>query len=333
MKKIIAFVSLLLLSLGIFNANAYELSKEDKIYVGGQSIGIKLNTGVVVVGSYGVLENGKVQKPWEAAGIMEGDQIVTLNQMAVTDTKSLLRALEKTGGKESLLEYRRNNEMYSTTITPVYTSNSYSLGLYVKDSILGVGTLTYYIKEINAYGSLGHQITTKDFYSGEIYEAKVNEIIKPTRGEAGEKRASIDSKAIGNVEKNTNTGVQGYTNSNFKYDTMEALEMKTRNEIRLGEAEIWTCIKGKTVEKFKINITDLAKQPTKDVKGISFEVVDEALLSQTGGIIQGMSGSPIIQDNKIIGAVTHVLINNSKKGYGIYLEFMLEDMGITIAEE
>ncbi len=230
--------------------------------------------------------------------------------MSVTDTKSLLRALEKTGGKESILEYKRNNEKYSTTITPIYASNSYSLGLYVKDSILGVGTLTYYIKEINAYGSLGHQITSKDYYAGEIYEAKVNEIVKPTRGEAGEKRASIDSKAIGNVEKNTNTGVHGHTNSNFNYSSMEALEMKTRDEIRLGEAEIWTCI-----------------------KGISFEVVDDALLEQTGGIIQGMSGSPIIQDNKIIGAVTHVLINNSKRGYGIYLEFMLEDMGISIAQE
>ena len=333
MKKIIVFITLVLLSFGFLNANAYELSKDDKIYVGGQSIGIKLNTGVVVVGSYGVLENGKIKKPWEAAGITEGDQIISLNQMSVTDTKSLLRALEKTGGKESILEYKRNNEKYSTTITPIYASNSYSLGLYVKDSILGVGTLTYYIKEINAYGSLGHQITSKDYYAGEIYEAKVNEIVKPTRGEAGEKRASIDSKAIGNVEKNTNTGVHGHTNSNFNYSSMEALEMKTRDEIRLGEAEIWTCIKGKTVEKFKINITSLTKQSSKDIKGISFEVVDDALLEQTGGIIQGMSGSPIIQDNKIIGAVTHVLINNSKRGYGIYLEFMLEDMGISIAQE
>lgn len=332
MKKIITFISVLFLFLGIFTANAYELAKDDKIYVGGQAIGIKLNTGVVVVGSYGILENGKVYKPWEEAGLTEGDQITRLNQSQITDIKSLLKALEKTNGKECEIEYKRKNQTFEKRITPVLSSDSYSLGLYVKDSILGVGTLTYYIKEINAYGSLGHQITSKDYYTGEIYEAKVNQIIKPTRTEAGEKRASIDSKSIGTVEQNTNTGVHGYTNSNFKYDSMEALEMKTRDEIRLGEAEIWTCIHGTTVEKFKINITSLAKQPTKDVKGISFEVVDEDLLAQTGGIIQGMSGSPIVQDNKIIGAVTHVLINNSKKGYGIYLEFMLEDMGISIQE-
>lgn len=332
MKKLIAFISMLFLSLGLFTANAYELSKDDKIYVGGQAIGIKLNTGVLVVGSYGILENGKVYKPWESAGITEGDQIISLNNMQIKDIKSLLKALEQTGGKECSIEYKRNNDIIKKNITPMYSSNSYSLGLYVKDSILGVGTLTYYIQEINAFGSLGHQITSKDFYSGEIYEAKVNEIIKPTRSEAGEKRASIDSKSIGSVEQNTNTGVHGYTNSNFDYSTMEALEMKTRDEIHLGEAEIWTCIKGKTVEKYKINITGLAKQSKKDIKGISFEVTDEKLLAETGGIIQGMSGSPIIQDNKIIGAVTHVLINDSKKGYGIYLEFMLEDMGITIVK-
>lgn len=332
MKKIIAFFSILFVLFGVINANAYELSKNDKIYVGGQSIGIKLNTGVVVVGSYGILEDGKIHKPWEEAGIVEGDQIVSLNHTQITDIKSLLRVLSKNGNKECSIQFNHNGSIVEKMITPVKTEESYSLGLYVKDSILGVGTLTYYIKEINAYGSLGHQITSKDFYNGEIYEAKVNQIIKPTRTEAGEKRASIDSKAIGSVEKNTNTGVHGYTKSNFDYSKMEALEMKTRDEIRLGEAEIWTCIQGKAVEKYKINITGLAKQKTKDIKGITFEVTDAKLIEETGGIIQGMSGSPIIQDNKIIGAVTHVLINNSKKGYGIYLEFMLEDMGITIKE-
>lgn len=330
MKKIIAFVLTLFTFFGLFYANAYELGKNDKIYVGGQSIGIKLNTGVVVVGSYGIYEDGKLYKPWEEAGLVEGDQITRFNNIEIKNTKDLLKALSTTGGKEAEMEYIRNQTLQHTKIQPVYSEDSYSLGLYVKDSILGVGTLTYYIQEINTYGSLGHQITDKDFYSGEIYEAKVNEIIKPTRTEAGEKRATIDSKAIGEIQKNTNTGVHGTTNKNFNSSTMEALEFKTRDEIRLGEAEIWTCIHGKKVEKFKIKITGLAKQNKKSIKGISFEVIDENLLSQTGGIVQGMSGSPIVQDNKIIGAVTHVLVNNSKRGYGIYLEFMLEDMGITV---
>ncbi len=330
MKKIITFIILLFTTFGLFTASAYELNKNDKIYVGGQSIGIKLNSGVIVVGSYGILENGKIYKPWEEAELTEGDQIVSLDHYDITDIKSLLKALEKTKGKECDITYIRNRTLIEKRITPVYSVDSYSLGLYVKDSILGVGTLTYYIDEINAYGSLGHQITSQEFYSGEIYEAKVNKIIKPTRTEAGEKRATIEGKSIGNIQKNTNTGVHGYTNDNFKTNDMVALEMKTRDEIRLGDAEIWTCIQGKKVEKFKIKITGLAKQKTKDIKGITFEVVDEELIAATGGIIQGMSGSPIVQDNKIVGAVTHVLLNNSKKGYGIYLEFMLEDMGITI---
>ena len=111
---------------------------------------------------------------------------------------------------------------------------------------------------------------------------------------------------------------------------MKLLEFKTKEEVNLGKAEIWTCISGQKIESYDINITGLEKQKNKDIKGISFEVIDEDLLSKTGGIIQGMSGSPIIQDNKIIGAVTHVLLSNSKKGYGIYLEFMFEDMGISI---
>ncbi len=333
MKKIVTFILVLCSLFGIFNASAYELSTDDKIYVGGQSIGIKLNSGVMVVGSYGIYTNGTLYKPWDEAGIVEGDQIISLNDTEVKDIKGLLRALSKTNGKKCPIEIVRKNEVIKKEIQPIFVDDSYSLGLYVKDSILGVGTLTYYIDDAHIFGSLGHSITDKDFYSGEIYEAKVNQIIKPTRTEAGEKRATIEGGAIGTIEKNTITGVHGYSNSKFDTSKMTALEFKTREEINLGDAEIWTCISGKTVEKFKIRITGLAKQSKKDVKGISFEVTDERLLDATGGIIQGMSGSPIVQDNKIIGAVTHVLLNNSKKGYGIYLEFMLEDMGITIRKE
>ncbi|MDE5565527.1 MAG: PDZ domain-containing protein, partial [Anaeroplasmataceae bacterium] len=316
MKKIIVFILTLCSLFGVWSASAYELDKDDKIYVGGQSIGIKLNTGVEIIGSYGIYVDGTLYKPWEEAGIKEGDRIISLNNNEVKVTKDLLRALTKSNGKKSTLEYVRNNKVYQTEIKPIFTDDSYSLGLYVKDSILGVGTLTYYIEEINAYGSLGHAITDKDYYSGQIYEAKVTDIIKPTQTEAGEKRATIDSKVIGTVEKNGNTGVLGKTNSSFNSSGMEALGFKTRDEVRLGDAEIWTCIQGKKVEKFKIRITGLAKQKKKSVKGITFEVVDEELLSKTGGIIQGMSGSPIVQDDKIVGAVTHVLVNNSKKGYG-----------------
>ena len=141
---------------------------------------------------------------------------------------------------------------------------------------------------------------------------------------------SILTTPIGIIDKNTITGIHGKVNSNFDTSNMKLLEYKTKEEVNLGKAEIWTCINGQKIESYDINITSLEKQKSKDIKGISFEVVDQDLLNKTGGIIQGMSGSPIIQDDKIIGAVTHVLLSDSKKGYGIYLEFMFEDMGITI---
>ena len=330
MRKIIIFILLLGQILVGINVLAYDLKKNDKIYVGGEAIGIKINNGVTVVGSYGIYENGKMLKPWEKAGINEGDKIISLAGYKITDIKSLLKALSKSSGNDVEITVKRNNKEIKSNIKPVYSNDSYSLGLYVKDSILGVGTLTYYIDEIKTFGSLGHQITKDNYYGGEIYEASVTEIVKPVRGEAGEKKATIDGDVVGDVKKNTITGVHGTTNDNFDTSNMTLLNFKTKEEVKLGYAEIWTCINGKIIEKFDIEITKLEKQDKKDIKGISFEVIDKELISKTGGIIQGMSGSPIVQDGKIVGAVTHVLLNNSKRGYGIYLEFMLEDMGIYI---
>ncbi len=331
MKKIILLIIMILSTFSIFTVFAYELDKDDKIYVGGESIGIKLNTGVTVIGSYGIYENGKLYKPWSEAGIKEGDKIVSLNDEKVTDIKSLINVLSRVKDKKVNIKLTRKNIEINSVIKPVLSDDNYTLGLYVKDSIMGVGTLTYYIKEANTFGSLGHKITDdEDSYGGLIYEAKVNKIIKPTSTKAGEKQATILNTPIGVIDKNTITGIHGKTNSNFDTNNMKLLEYKTKEEINLGKAEIWTCLTGQKIESYDINITGLERQKNKDIKGISFEVVDSDLINNTGGIIQGMSGSPIIQDNKIIGAVTHVLLSNSTKGYGIYLEFMLEDMGITI---
>ena len=330
MKKIIILITLFLSTFSIFTVFGYEIEKDDKIYVGGEAIGIKLNTGVTVIGTYGVLKSGQVSKPWYEAGIKEGDKIISLNKEKVTNIKSLLNILYKVKDQKVSVSLKRNNEQINSSIKPVLIDDNYTLGLYVKDSILGVGTLTYYIEQANIFGSLGHKITDDEYYGGYIYEAKVNKIIKPTNNRAGEKQATIDTKPIGEIEKNAITGIHGTTNKSFSTKNMTLLEFKTKDEIDLGKAEIWTCINGQKIESYDIRITSLEKQKNKDIKGISFEVIDQDLINNTGGIIQGMSGSPIIQDNKIIGAVTHVLLSDSKKGYGVYLEFMFEDMGISI---
>lgn len=332
MKKLYAFMMIFGFFLMGFHVYAYDLGKNDKIYVSGESIGIKLNSGVEVVGTFAIKENGKLYKPWEDAGIIEGDKIIALNQRNIEKTDDLLTALRLTGGKPCSITYLRNTKEYKATITPAVKDNSYSLGLYIKDSILGVGTLTYYIKEANIFGSLGHKITNDTFYSGEIYEAKVDSIVKPVRDQAGEKKATIGKDKIGTVVENSITGVHGNGTSKMDISDMETLNFKTRDEIRLGDAQIWTCLEGNKVEKFDIKVTGLAKQNAKDIKGITFEVLDEDLISRAGGIVQGMSGSPIVQDNALIGAVTHVSIKDSTLAYGIYIEWMFADMGIEIVE-
>jgi stage IV sporulation protein B len=331
-KSLLVFVFLLIGLLFGINANAYEMSIDDKIFVGGQAIGIKLNCGVEVVGTYAIYDDNEIYKPWDEAGINDGDKILELNGVAINSISELTNVLSNTHGETVSIKILRGNDEIKSTITPAKKNNTLSLGLYVKDSIMGVGTLTYYIQEAKIYGSLGHKIYTDKFTSGRIYEAKVDDIIKPSNGIAGEKKATISGGVIGTVEVNEDTGVQGYVTARFETDDMKLLNIKPRDEIKLGHAEILTCINGKKVESFDIEITRLVKQKDKGIKGITFKVVDEKLLTKTGGIIQGMSGSPIIQDDMLVGAVTHVSLNDSTIGYGIYIEWMLEDMGVIITE-
>lgn len=332
MKKYIAFL-LILLSLTFgFKISAYEISKTDKLYVGGEAIGIKLHSGIEVVGTFGVLDNSSIIKPWENTGLKEGDYIVSLNNVDVWTKEDIFKILKNNSNEELPIKYRRGINEYEATITPVKTNEGYSLGLYIRDTIQGVGTLTYYIKDANIFGSLGHKITDNSFINGEIYKAEVTGIVLPTRNQAGEKQAKIVGRAIGSVEKNTITGVHGVTNSRFDDDSLIELPFKTRDEIHLGKASIRTCIDGENVEDFDIEIISLAKQDEKDVKGITIRVTDSELLEKAGGIVQGMSGSPIIQDDALVGAVTHVSLKDSTLGYGIYIEWMFEDMGIEIIE-
>lgn len=332
MKKLVTLIIMVFMFAVGVNILAYDINKNDKLYVSGESIGIKLNCGIEVVGTFGITKDNKVYKPWEESGITQGDKLISFNGISIEKTSDLLTQLANSNGKKAKIVFVRNNKEYVSAITPVEKDDEYSLGLYIKDSILGVGTLTYYIKEANVFGSLGHKITNDNFYSGEIYEASVNSIKKPERNQAGEKKATITSDKIGTVVENTITGVHGNGSSNIDISNMEYLNFKTRDEINLGKAEIWTCITGEKVERFEIEIISLEKQSSKEIKGITFKVTDKKLIAASGGIVQGMSGSPIVQDGKLIGAVTHVSIKDPTIAYGIYIEWMFEDMGINVVE-
>lgn len=332
MKKLLGLIIILFFMYFTININAIDISKDSKLYVSGESIGIRLNTNVMVMGMYGIRDNDEVYTPWKNSNINEGDYIIKYNNNDITNKDSLFRAISLSNGITSNVTLKRGEKYIETKITPYELDNKYHLGLYIKDYVLGIGTLTYILPDHNIFGSLGHQMITNDTYGGEIYSASVDKIIKPRGNEAGEKRATITSDARGIVSSNTITGVHGMVDNNYDKSKLKLLNMKKREEVDLGEAKILTCVSDSKVSMFDIEIVELKKQKNKDIKGIKFRVTDKMLIASSGGIVQGMSGSPIIQDDKIVGAVTHVSLKNPLEAYGIYIEFMLEDMDVHIID-
>lgn len=304
---------------------------------GGENIGIEIKShGVVVIGGYDVITNNDKYNPSKDSDIVKGDLIYQVNGKDINNIEELLDEIKENINEDKVtLSILRNNKEIKRDLKFVNTSkaNTFKTGLLVKDRILGIGTVTFYDPESKIYGALGHKLMDNDFSmiadinSGNIFKSKVSGVNKSSVGNVGELLASINQNEIlGNVYANTDYGIFGY------YETCpdkDALIVASQKEASLGKAYIYTTLDNNEVEKYEINITSLLKQDKISTKGISFKITDKELLSKTGGIVQGMSGSPIIQDNKIIGAVTHVLIDNVKKGYGIYIEYMLQasDMG------
>lgn len=299
----------------------------------GTTVGLKLYTnGVLVVGMSEI--NGK--KPYEKTGIEEGDMIISLDEDAITCTADLIQKVNKSNGKEINIKYIREGAEYNTEITPIKTSvNEYKLGLWVRDTAAGVGTITYYEPATKSFAALGHGILDIDteklinIANGEIVTANILSIVKGEKGKPGEIRGTISSKnTIGQVSKNTNLGIYGRIDdvSKLNIDTSNELEVALRNEIKTGKAKILCSLENGVREEYEIEIKKIYKNNNTDNKSMLIEVTDERLLEKTGGIIQGMSGSPIVQDGKFIGAVTHVLVNNPKQGYAVFADMMIKEM-------
>ena len=303
------------------------LAYSDYLLVSGKNIGINIKSdGIMVVGLYSV--NGV--SPGKDADINLGDRIIKINDKKVNNINEMVSMISNSTNKESVkITYIRGNSQGATNLKLIKsTDGTYKTGLYVKDEISGVGTLTYVDPESKMYGALGHEIIDKntslkmEIKDGKIYKSEVTGITKSTNGNPGEKNAVFyTNEVFGNIEKNTHSGIFGdYTGSTFK-----EYKVADSNEIKLGSAKILTVLSGSDIKEYDINITRLNDSKSK-YKNILFDITDEELLNKTGGIVQGMSGSPIIQDNKIIGAVTHVVVDNPKKGYGIYITNMLDEM-------
>ncbi len=324
-KKITTLLLLLLINIMIpFNVFAYS----DYIIAGGQNVGIELKSnGVLIVGTYKI---GEID-PARDASLQKGDKITHINQKEVHSIEEMLDALDSRVDKlEMEITYKRGSSTYHTILTLVEDENNvFKTGLYVKDSINGVGTLTFIDPNTKIYGALGHEIIESttgqrlEMKDGKIYHSTVTGITRSDDGNPGEKNAKYDvNEVYGNIKENSTSGIFGtYTSELPDKRTYKVAHEK---DIQLGNASILTVISGNEVEEFKINILKLMKKDKKN-KNILFEVTDERLLQSAGGIVQGMSGSPIIQGDKIIGAVTHVVVDDCKKGYGIFIENMLEE--------
>lgn len=241
----------------------------------------------------------------------------------------MLKVIENSNNKSNIIiTYLRGNKTNDTSLKLSKSSdNIYKTGLYVKDSISGVGTLTFIDPNTKLFGALGHEIIEKntgqklEIKDGKIYSSTVTGITRSDIGKPGEKAARYDSSDIfGNVKENTTSGIFGNYTSTIP--DKKLYKVAKEDEVKTGNATIFTVIDGNTIESFAINILKINKNTTKN---ILFEITDSRLLRNTGGIVQGMSGSPIIQDNFIVGAVTHVVVDDPTKGYGIFITTMLEE--------
>ena len=298
------------------------LAYSNYVITGGETIGIEVNSlGIMVVGFYDV-NNKSIAKD---AGFMIGDRILEVNGNEVSNVNEMINNV----GEETDFTVVRDSKIKHIKLkSDRDASGILKTGLYVKDRISGIGTLTYIDPESKVFGALGHEIletttiTKFEIKDGKIYDATVNEIVKSRNGRAGEKSARYDRNNLeGTVNKNEISGIYGIYQEDFT--DREKMKVGKVSEIKLGEALIRTVVHDNEIEDFEINILNINKDS--ETKNILFEVVSPTLLELTGGIVQGMSGSPIIQDDKIIGAVNYVIVNDTAKGYGIFITTMLEE--------
>lgn len=323
-----------------FNVKDINISviERTKVIPIGQVSGLKLYTsGVLVVGMSEIkgIDNEK-HKPYENSGIQEGDTIVEIEQKEITDTNDLIETVNNSNGEELKIKYLRGEQTLECSITPVKTGKKeYKLGLWVRDSAAGIGTMTYYEPSTGNFAALGHGLTDIDtgnllnISNGEFITTKVLSIIKGKNGNPGKIQGSISEQSkIGTINKNSIFGIYGSIDdiSKVKMDMENNVDVAIRNEIQLGEAKLLCSLDGEKIEEYSIQIEKIYLNNDYDNKSMFIKVTDNRLIEKTGGIIQGMSGSPVIQNGKFIGAVTNVLVNDPTKGYVVFGDIMIKEM-------
>lgn len=322
-KKLKQTSTLLLLSLFIFPLNV--LAYSDKIYAGGENIGIEIESSkVLIVGSYKIQGEDIALK----SGLKAGDMIVAIDNTNIASIDDMIKVISNANKDTVKITYERKNKEYTTDLKIIKENDIFKTGLYVKDTITGIGTLTFVDPATKFFGALGHEVADSttgimlEVKNGKIVSSEVTSIDRSDAGTPGAKNATIHSEnPLGSIKENTTQGIFGtYTE---EYAKEHLYTVAKENDIAKGEASILTVTDDNVINAYKIEILKIDKNA--ETKNILFEIKDEKLLEETGGIVQGMSGSPIIQGDYIIGAVTHVVVDNPKRGYGIFITKMLEE--------
>ncbi len=304
----------------------------NEYYLGGMTAGFSLSAGgAEVIGLSEVSSDDGIHRPAEEVGIKVGDLICAADSIRIKSISDLNAALERSGGKEIVLTVKRNGETAEIKLRPALDKKTgkYKIGVLIRDTLTGIGTVTYIKKDTLRFGSLGHAVCDESNQSLEISDPKVYlcsviGVNKGKRGKAGELRGLfLNDKAIGKADSVCMTGLYGTFDKNYDFSHTETVEIAPISEATIGKAVIYSTIDGVCPQKYEISIAKVDEN-NKDHKNFVIKVTDEKLIKETGGIVQGMSGSPIVQNGKLIGAVTHVFLNDPTRGYGIGIEHMIE---------
>ncbi|MGN0587570.1 MAG: SpoIVB peptidase [Oscillospiraceae bacterium] len=300
----------------------------------GAPFGIKLLTdGVIVVEVSSFETDSGFKCPAKECGIRAGDIIKSIDGKTVNSNSEVEKIISSSGGKSLNFNVERDENSFSLKLTPVKCSadGEYRAGLWVRDSSAGIGTMTFYRPTDGAFAGLGHPVCDVDtgkifpLSSGEVVKVSINGVKKGISGSPGELMGGfLSSSAVGSLKLNSESGLYGVLDNYNENAT--AIPLGLRQNIKTGKAYIYTTINGMTPEKYEITIEKIDLADSEESRNMIIRVTDEDLLRETGGIVQGMSGSPIIQDGKLVGAVTHVFVNNPTKGYAIFADSMYEQL-------
>lgn len=332
MKKIpkllsVAMTFVILSTTTIISVNA----NDDKKYVtlGGEAFGVKLySDGVMIINLESYFNGEKYVCPAKESGLQEKDIIKSIDNKEIKSNEELQSIITSCDGQKLEIDFERDGKLINTTIEPSKnTVGMYLIGAWVRDSCAGLGTITYYDEDNGYFAALGHGICDTDtnslipVESGEIVKAEIIGVTKSTSGKAGSLDGYFTENKLGTLAKNTQLGIFGKISDNIP--KQDKIELGNNNDIKIGDAKILATVNGNPPEYYDIKITRLCNFSKNSNENFVIKITDKKLIQSCGGIVQGMSGSPIIQNNKLVGAVTHVFVNQPDEGYGVVIQNMV----------